>query len=165
MIIRTEVPDDIPAVGELTDAAFVRVEHSSQTEGAIVDALRKAGALSLSLVAEKRGSIIGHIAFSPVLIDGKDIGWFGLGPISVSPELQGGGIGSALIREGLEVLASRGAQGCVVLGDPRYYGRFGFTSSHGLRYVDVPAEYFQSLLLRGESAAGEVAYHAGFEAT
>ena len=63
------------------------------------------------------------------------------------------------------MLASRGAQGCVVLGDPAYYGRFGFTSDHALSYGDVPAEYFQSLLLSGKPAAGEVTYHAGFEAT
>ncbi len=63
------------------------------------------------------------------------------------------------------MLTNRGAQGCVVLGDPNYYGWFGFTSDHALRYGEVPAEYFQSLVLTGEPVAGEVAYHAGFEAT
>ena len=165
MIIRPETPEDIEFIRALTDAAFAGIEHSSQTEGAIVDALRKDGALSLSLVAEQGGSIIGHVGFSPVLIDGKDLGWFGLGPVSVSPSLQRGGVGSALVKEGLEVLTNRAAQGCVVLGDPEYYGRFGFTSDHALRYGEVPAEYFQSLVLTGEPVAGEVTYHVAFEAT
>lgn len=165
MIIRPEVADDIPAIRTLTEEAFAGSEHSSQTEGAIVDALRKAGVLSLSLVAEENGSIVGHVAFSPVLIDGENCGWFGLGPVSVSPDLQRSGIGSNLVEEGLQLLASLGAQGCVVLGHPNYYGRFGFTSDHALSYGDVPREYFRSLLLNGNPAAGEVAYHEGFEAT
>ena len=164
MIIRPEASQDIPYIRTLTDAAFVGVEHSSQTEGAIVDALRDAGALTVSLVAELEGSVIGHVGFSPVLIDGEDIGWFGLGPVSVSPGLQRSGVGSALIKEGLDKLTSLGAKGCVVLGDPAYYGRFGFSSDHALRYGDVPPEYFQSLVLGGESAVGDVTYHAGFEA-
>lgn len=165
MIFRPETSDDIPSIRALTDAAFVGVEHSSQTEGAIVDALRNVGALSLSLVAEQGGLIIGHIGFSPVLIDGEDFGWFGLAPVSVSPNLQRRGVGSALVKQGLQALTDRGAQGCVVLGDPAYYGRFNFTSKHALRYGGVPAEYFQSLVLTGEPVAGEVTYHAGFEAT
>jgi putative acetyltransferase len=164
MIVRPETPADTVSIRAVTDDAFIGVEHSSQTEGAIVDALRNAGALSLSLVAEQGGSIIGHVGFSPVLIDGEDRGWFGLGPVSVSPSVQRSGVGSALIQEGLKVLARDGAQGCVVLGDPAYYGRFGFTSAHALRYGEVPAEYFQSMVLTGEPAAGEVTYHAGFEA-
>jgi putative acetyltransferase len=164
MIIRPEAPQDIPSIRTLTDAAFVGVEHSSQTEGAIVDALRDAGALTVSLVAELDGSVVGHVGFSPVLIDGADISWFGLGPVSVSPSLQRGGVGSALIKQGLHKLASLGAKGCVVLGDPAYYGRFGFSSDHALRYGGVPPEYFQSLALDGEVAAGDVTYHAVFEA-
>lgn len=164
MIIRSERPADVPHIRTLTDAAFAGVEHSSQTEGAIVDALRAANALSVSLVAEQDGSIIGHVGFSPVLIDGADIGWFGLGPVSVLPNFQRGGVGSALIEQGLKALASRGAKGCVVLGDPGYYRRFGFTSDHALRYGDAPVEYFQSQVLGGAPAVGEVSYHVGFNA-
>lgn len=164
MIVRPEEAADIPGVRSLTEAAFAGAEHSSQTEAAIVDALRDAGALALSLVAERDGRIIGHAAFSPVLIDGADIDWFGLGPVSVSPGLQRRGIGTALVREGLARLGRRGVKGCVVLGDPAYYGRFGFTSDHALRYGEVPAAYFQSLVLAGPAARGEVEYHAGFEA-
>ncbi|MXO63389.1 GNAT family N-acetyltransferase [Altererythrobacter oceanensis] len=165
MIIRPEAAEDIHSIRKLTNAAFLGVEHSSQTEGAIVDALREAAALSLSLVAEKGSSILGHIGFSSVLIDGDDIGWFGLGPVSVSPCRQRSGVGSALVKEGLQALTQRNAQGCVVLGDPTYYSRFGFTSDHALRYPGVPAEYFQSLVLTGKPAAGEVSYHAAFGAT
>lgn len=165
MIIRPEKPEDSLAIRALTDAAFVGVEHSSQTEGAIVDALRAADALAMSLVAEQDGSIIGHVAFSPVLIDGEDTGWFGLGPVSVSPSLQRRGVGSMLINEGLGRLATHGAQGCVVLGDPKYYSRFGFRSDHTLSYGDVPPAYFQSLVLAGAPPSGEVTYDAGFEAT
>lgn len=165
MIIRPETPEDTASIRTLTDAAFIGVEHSSQTEGAIVDALRAADALTVSLVAEKDGSIVGHVGFSPVLINGEATGWFGLGPVSVSPSLQRSGVGSMLIKDGLDRLAAYGAQGCVVLGDPDYYGRFGFRSDHALRYGDVPPAYFQSLVLGGEPASGEVTYHAGFEAT
>lgn len=164
MLIRPERAADTSAIRSLTDTAFEGVEHSSQTEGAIVDALRRAGALTLSLVAERDGRIIGHVAFSPVRIDGAELGWFGLGPVSVAPEHQRGGVGTALIREGLAELRRRGANGCVVLGDPDYYRRFGFTSDHGLSYADVPPVYFQSLRWSGEPAAGEVTYHAGFDA-
>ena len=163
-MIRSEARADIQSIRSLTEAAFDGVEHSSQTEGAIIDALRQAGALSISLVAEQDDRIIGHVAFSPVLIDGEERGWFGLGPVSVLPSLQRSGVGTALISEGLKQLKRWGASGCVVLGDPAYYRRFGFTSDHSLRYGDVPSEYFQSMLLSGRPAEGEVTYHEAFGA-
>ena len=165
MIIRSESPADVSAIRLVTDAAFLDVEHSSRTEAAIVDALRHAGALTLSLVAEQDGRIIGHAGFSPVQIGGHDTHWFGLGPVSVLPDLQRSGVGTALIEEGLRQLRRRGAEGCVVLGDPRYYARFGFTNHQALRYGDVPPEYFQSLSMSGAAPKGEVAYHRGFEAS
>lgn len=164
MIVRSEAPGDAPSIRSLTEEAFAGVEHSSGTEGAIVDALRAAGALSISLVAEEDGRVIGHAAISPVLVGGEDIGWYGLGPVSVLPSRQRGGVGSVLIRTGLQLLRQRGARGCVVLGDPAYYRRFGFTSEHGLRYSNVPPEYFQSLVLTGGPVEGAVSYHEGFEA-
>ena len=129
MQIRDERPADAAAIRAVTDAAFAGVPHSNQTESRIIDALRKAGALTLSLVALRREQLVGHIAFSPVLIDGVACDWYGLGPVSVVPELQGLGVGAALIRAGLERLRDIGARGCVLLGDPRYYGRFGFVRS------------------------------------
>ena len=164
MIIRAETPADTSSIRWLTAAAFKEAEHSSQTEGAILDALRQAGALTPSLLAERDRRIIGHVAFSPVRLDGEDLGWFGLGPLSVLPSLQRSGIGTALVEEGLRLLKERGAGGCVVLGDPDYYRRFGFTCDPALRYGDVPPEYFQSLLLTGKPAEGQVTYHEGFEA-
>lgn len=164
MTIRPETLADAAAIRALTEAAFDGVAHSSRTEGAIVDALREGGALSLSLVAEQDDRIVGHVAFSPVLIDGEERGWFGLGPVSVSPGRQRRGVGTALIDEGLTRLKRGGAGGCVVLGDPAFYRRFGFTSDHALRFGDVPPRYFQSMLLSGQPAAGEVTYHDGFEA-
>ncbi len=165
MMIRPEKPADISAIRSLTEAAFVGVEHSSQTEAAIVDALRDAGALALSLVADRDGQIVGHVAFSPVQIDGHNTRWFGLGPVSVLPEFQRNGIGTALIEEGLRLINQGGAEGCVVLGDPGYYARFGFGSHHALRYGDVPPEYFQSLVMSGDPPRGNVTYHRGFEAS
>jgi putative acetyltransferase len=168
LTIRPETAADAPAIRSLTEAAFKGAEHSSGTEGAIVDALRQADALTLSLVAEKDGAIVGHVAFSPVSIAGEDEsedgGWFGLGPVSVAPERQRGGVGTALIEEGLRLLKGRGAKGCVVLGDPAYYARFGFTSDHALRYGDVPPQYFQSIVFAGPAPSGEVTYHSAFDA-
>ncbi|MFV3370765.1 GNAT family N-acetyltransferase [Pseudomonas sp. NY15435] len=163
--IRPEHPEDLSVIREVTTAAFAEAEHSSGTEGAIVDALRAAGALSISLVATVEGVVVGHVAFSPVTLDGADLGWYGLGPVSVRPDLHGRGIGAALIHAGLERLAALGAKGCVVLGDPAYYPRFGFHQDPAIQYAGVPPEYFMALSLDGSKAAGQVAYHSGFSAT
>lgn len=165
MQIRPEHPDDIDTIRRLTTAAFKEMPYSSGTEAAIVDALRSAGALVLSIVAVQDGEIVGHVAFSPVSINGEAKGWYGLGPVSVWPARQGKGIGQALIRDGLSRLKAMNAQGCVVLGDPAYYGRFGFTSDPDLRYGDAPPEYFQRLAFTDAVPKGEVTFHAGFDAT
>lgn len=149
IVIRAEQPGDAPIIRQVTEAAFQSAAHSDGTEGAIVDALRAAGALSVSLVATVDDSLVGHVAFSPVTLDAVDVGWFGLGPVSVRPDRQGQGIGAALIREGLERLRALGARGCVVLGDPGYYRRFGFAQDAAIRYPGVPAEYFMALSLDG----------------
>lgn len=164
MKIRQEEPQDQDAIRTLTTEAFRDAPYSSQTEAAIVDALRAADALTISLVAEDEG-IIGHVAFSPVKVNGADCGWYGLGPVSVSSDRQSQGIGAMLIREGLEQLKSSGAAGCVVLGSPDYYARFGFVHDPQLKYSDAPAEYFMRLLIMGEAIPGEVTFHPGFAAT
>jgi len=160
--IRPERSPDAAAIRELTDMAFRGAKHSSGTEGAIIDALRTAGALTLSLVATMDGEIVGHVAFSPVTFDGVDIGWLGLGPISVRPDLQGEGIGSALINEGTGHLRRLGVPGCVLLGDPNYYRRFGFESDPAIRYQGVPPEYFMRISLDGSQPTGDVAFHPAF---
>ncbi|MGH8037737.1 MAG: GNAT family N-acetyltransferase [Stenotrophomonas sp.] len=165
MQIRSERPGDADAIHALTRAAFEDAPHSSHTEQYIVDALRAAGALTVSLVAEDGDGIVGHVALSPVRLSDGSLGWYGLGPISVAPGQQGQGVGSALMRAAIEALQARGAAGCVVLGDPGYYGRFGFQADSRLRLAGVPAEYFQALLLQGAWPDAEVEYHAAFEAT
>jgi len=164
MHIRKEQPEDIAAIRRLTDEAFRAVPYSNQKEAAIIDVLRSASALTLSLVAEEEGSLLGHVAFSLVLIDGTDCNWYGLGPLSVQPDRQGEGIGSALIREGLLRLRETGAKGCVLLGDPDYYRRFGFKADERLRLEGVPAQYFQCLIIEGEMPRGRVTYNAAFDA-
>ena len=163
MLIRPEQPTDHAAIGALTAAAFAAVEHSDQTEPEIIARLRAAGALTMSLVAIDGGEVVGHIAFSPVTIDGVDLGWFGLGPMSVKPGRQSQGIGSALVRQGLDRLRDRSAAGCVVLGDPAYYARFGFERDATLRYEGAPPDYFMRLVLTDRAAPqGRVDYASAF---
>lgn len=166
--IRDERAADAAAISALTTAAFANAPHSDGTEAAIIDALRANEALALSLVAEDdAGAIVGHIAFSPVTItdaNGQVVqGWYGLGPVSVSPARQGEGIGAALIREGLARLQASGANGCVLLGDPAYYARFGFIADAGPTYPGPPPEYFQALAFPGHvMARGVVTYDGAF---
>src|SRR5262245_34889812 len=122
MNIRPETPGDYEAITQVTLAAFTSASYNP-TEHLIILALREAGALSLSLVADLDGSVVGHVAFSAVTINGEYIDWYGLGPISVQPELQKQGIGSQLIQVGLSNIHALGAKGCVLLGSPIYYQR------------------------------------------
>ena len=167
--IRNETPADIDAIETLTAAAFRDAAHTSHTEQFIVAALRRAGQLTVSLVAQDGegdgGEVVGHVAISPVTISDGSPRWYGLGPISVAPNRQGEGIGSRLMREALDALRHLGAAGCVVLGDPAYYGRFGFRAEPSLTLPGVPAEYFQSVSFDGSAPSGNVAYHNAFNAT
>ena len=164
MTLRNEHPQDIEAISRLTEAAFRNEKHSSHTGHFIVNALRRTGQLSISLVAAEHDEILGHVAISPVSISSGVTGWYGLGPISVRPDRQGKGIGSALMKAALQQLRQQGAAGCVVLGDPAYYGRFGFKAHPGLELPDVPPEYFQALSFTGELPVGVVKYAAAFDA-
>ena len=163
--LRDERPGDEDAIAVVTRAAFEHHPHSRQTEAFIVAALRRAGALTLSLVAEVDGRLVGHVAFSPVAVSDGSAGWYGLGPVSVAPDLQRQGIGSALIREGLQRLRALGAQGCALVGEPAYYARFGFKADAALLLPGVPPEYFLSLPLGAARAGGTVVFHPAFEAT
>lgn len=162
MQVRPEDPKDIEAIRSITNAAFASAEPGSQTEAAIIDALRKAGALTISLVAIQDNQVVGHVAFSPVTIEGESRGWYGLGPISVEPNHQNRGIGGKLIREGLNCLAKHGANGCVVVGEPEYYKRFGFENDSTIHYESVPTEYFMRLAFNGPAPTGRVVYHESF---
>ncbi|WP_250503014.1 MULTISPECIES: N-acetyltransferase [unclassified Caballeronia] len=162
--IRHEQLSDIDAIEILTTAAFLDMPYSSHTEQFIVNALRKTGRLTLSLVAVENGDIIGHIAISPISISATASGWFGLGPLSVTPARQREGIGRELVKEALAHLKRDGAAGCVVLGDPGYYGRFGFRPESALTLPGVPAEYFQALAFSEKVPAGTVSFDEAFDA-
>jgi putative acetyltransferase len=162
--IRAESVADVPAIRALTIQAFLRAPHTSHTEHLIVDHLRRAGQLSVSLVAEAAGSVIGHVGVSPVNISDGTRDWFGLGPLSVLPQHQRCGVGSQLVREALRRLRERAAAGCVLLGDPAFYGRFGFRADPALVLADVPPEYFLALPFDAAPARGSVVYHAAFAA-
>lgn len=162
MIVRPERAADIDAIRALTETAFRTAPHADGTEHLIIDRLRAAGALTLSLVAEADGAVVGHVAFSPVSVSDGSAGWYGLGPISVDPARQGEGIGGALVRAGLEQLKARGAAGCVLLGDPAYYARFGFAPDPALTLDGVPPEYFMRVAFSPVYGGGTVSYHPGF---
>lgn len=163
MLIREERPGDEDAIHELTAVAFEPVHYSDGSEPAIVRALREAGDLTISLVAEIDGVIVGHVAFSPVAIDGVHDGWYGLGPISVAPDRQRRGIGKSLILKGLEMLRERGANGCALVGNPDVYSRVGFVSDGQLTYGDLDRKYVQRLVLAGPAPRGALTYAPAFE--
>jgi len=166
--LRHETPDDISAIEAITVAAFADAPHTSHTEQFIVRALRAANELTLSVVAEEHGQIVGHVALSPVTITGghgrKAEGWYGLGPISVLPNRQGQGIGSRLMEQALAELRAMHAEGCVLLGDPTCYVRFGFQAHAGLQLPGVPPGYFMALALHGPVPEGIAHYSDAFNA-
>ncbi len=162
LIIRTEQTKDFKAIEQLTEVAFKPMPYAAGNEQFIADKLRKAGKLTISLVAEVDGVIVGHVAFSPVSIDGKDQQWFGVGPVAVSPEFQKSGVGSALMQQGIKQLKAKDARGCALLGDPNYYSRFGFNVDSTITLDDAPAEYFQSLRFNNDTSSGQIIFEQAF---
>lgn len=144
------------------DHAGVRLVHERafgrSTEADAVDAVRAHGQATISLVAVDGERVVGHVLFSPVTLEAApEISGLGLAPLAVLPEFQNRGVGAALARAGLEACRSLGCAFVVVLGDPRYYGRFGFRPAHtfGLRCQwEVPADAFQALELQPDALAG-----------
>lgn len=160
MHIAPETPADLEAIAAINRQAF-----AGQPEDALVAALRAAGALELSLLATVAGRAVGHLAFTRAHIAGGATGWYGLAPLAVLPAYQRQGIGSALVGAGLRWLRERSAAGCVVLGEPAYYGRFGFAPNPELPCaLPVPAAYFMVLPLTAQSrqALGAVSFHPLF---
>lgn len=166
--IRAETPEDAPAVRRVNELAFGR-----PSEANLVDALRAKATPFISLVAVREGEVVGHILFSPVTIETgqapncTDAVFVGLGPVAVLPEYQNQGVGSQLVREGLEVCRQTEAAAVVVLGHPEFYPRFGFipASRYGLRCeYPVPDDVFMALELRpgALSVPGLVKYHTEF---
>ena len=164
MVVRNETDTDIGAIADVTVAAFKTLEVSNQTEHFIIAALRAARALTVSLVAELNGRVIGHVAFSPVTMSDGTPDGYGLGPVSVLPEHQRRGVGTALIREGLSRLRKLNAAGCCVVGHPDYYRKFGFKNMPRLVHEGVPQEVFLALSFDGHTPQGTVAFHDGFKA-
>ena len=162
--IRDERNTDFTAISDVTVAAFETMEISNHTEQFIIEALRDAKALTLSLVAEVDGRVVGHIAFSPVTMSDGTGNWYGLGPVSVHPAFQRKGIGKAIIQEGLSRLKSLAAKGCCLVGHPQYYRQFGFENVEGLSHEGVPQEVFFVLSFDGTIPQGQVVFHEAFKA-
>lgn len=162
MIVRPEGPRDVEAIRHVNVEAFRDHAFGQQTEHLIVEALRTADALEVSLVAEVDGSVVGHIAFSRARIGDAAPGWYLLGPVAVLPDFQGQGIGRSLVEAGLSALRSRRAGGCVLVGDPAFYARFGFTQVPGVGWTGVPDENVLCLRMAGPLPRGKVSCHAAF---
>lgn len=165
LYIRDEQPQDFAEVSLLIQSTFRDIAYSSQTEHLIVDALRASDQLSISLVAQQHEKIVGHVAVSPVTLSNGEQGWYGLGPIAVLPQQQNLGIGAQLMHAALTQLKQQHAQGCVLLGDPDYYARFGFQTVEGLWLANVPKVYFQALSFTGTFPQAEVFYAQAFSVT
>ena len=166
ILFRQETNRDISAIRTVNYSAFMNHPHHTSgaepTEHLIVDRLREARALSLSLVAERNGVIVGHLGVSPVKINGNDMNWFGIAPVAVLPNFQQQSIGSQLINKSIELTKQQGAAGLVLLGDPAYYHRFGFRRDENMIYSDAPSEYFLSMPFTSNSTEGVVTYDNAF---
>lgn len=160
--LRSERPPDLSAIEALIAAAFRDAPHASHTEHFIVGTLRQAGQLSISLIAADEEDIVGHVAVSPVSVSDGTKGWYGLGPLSVLPAYQGRKIGSRLVEQALLKLRGLHACGCVVLGEPQYYRRFGFQAMPQLTFPGVPPEYFQAIAFEADIPFGVVTYQEAF---
>jgi putative acetyltransferase len=165
MRIRPEAPDDVEAIRAVNLAAF-----ESSAEASLVDALRGVANPYLSLVAEDDGAVVGHILFTPVQVPDMTTLVVGLAPMAVLPDRQRAGIGSALVRAGLDGCRALNASAAIVLGHPEYYPRFGFVPADHFGLTseyDVPADVFMALELQPgalASATGIVKYHPAFNA-
>ena len=158
-IVRPERAGDAPGVRAVLEAAF-----GGRVEADVVDRLREAGDLILALAAELAGDVAGYVAFPRLDLDlgGRVVPVAGLAPVGVVPERQRQGIGTALVGAGLARLKDRGERLVFVLGEPGYYGRFGFKVMDGFvsRYA---GPYFQALMLAPDApAAGRVTYPNAF---
>ena len=165
VIIRNEIESDIDVITKIVKKAFENHPYSHNTEQFIIHKLRSANALTISLVAEADGKVVGHIAFSPVTISNGRRNWYGLGPVAASPEFQNQGIGQSLINNGLTMLKALDAHGCVLVGDPNYYHRFGFKNLPALHLDGVPQENFLALPFEDNLSRGSVTFHEVFNAT
>ncbi|MCW8093180.1 GNAT family N-acetyltransferase [Alteromonas sp. ASW11-130] len=161
LTIRPEHPEDIPAIREVIKVAFKAVPHSENNEHLIVDALRDDDALTITRVAEEEDKIVGYIAVSPVTLSNGESGWYGIGPLAVSPTAQSRGLGSKLMQSALLWLREN-AKGCVLLGEPEFYSQFGFKVTDGLILHGAPPEYFMALSFNHHYPRADITYHPSF---
>lgn len=164
MIVRSENKTDREAVRTVNSGAF-----ETGAEADLVDRLRKEAHPLISLVAEEEGQVVGHILFTPVSLTGHcQAKIMGLAPMAVTPERQRSGIGSALVREGLNQCRKQGWEAVVVLGHPGYYPRFGFRPASSFEIAcqfEVPDEAFMALELSPgafTARSGTIHYHPAF---
>lgn len=163
VVVRAERPEDHASIAAVITAAFEGHPHSQGQEASIVARLRRRHALVVGLVAvEQDGAVVGHAAFSRVILSRTGGGWYALGPLAVRPDRWRRGIGKGLIAAGLTELRVLGASGCVVLGDPGYYGRLGFSTAGGLSFQDVPSDHLMAVGFTPDPPKGEVAFHSAF---
>ena len=160
MLIRNDIDRDAAAIRAVVTEAMKLLPQATGTEAAIVDRLRADNALSLSLVAEDGGAVVGYLVASEARI-GDVTGWGLIGPVAVLPSRHGEGIGSALIAEAIRRLRA-GCKGAALVGDPGYYGRFGFRALPGLRVGDIPPRFVQALPFDGSEPEGELIHHPAF---
>lgn len=162
IVIRPEAPEDYDAITVVIDRAFEGKPYAAGDESDLVVKLRDLGDLVASLVAVHEGEVVGQICFSRAELEGQFDGWYALGPIAVLPVFQGRGIGAALMNEGLRRIADLGAQGSILLGDPRYYSRFGFQLSAANCPENLPAQYFMIKQFSGSAPHGRFSFHPAF---
>jgi putative acetyltransferase len=162
-LIRPELPEDITAITSIVDEAFLGMPYAEGDEAALIVELRRLGELSISLVAEENGFVVGQVAFSQARSSDGAFGWYGLGPIAVLPKYQHRGIGSALMRAGLESIDKLGANGCILVGHPQFYVRFGFINAPGTAPANEPSEHFMVKLFRGQMPSGPIYFHPAFK--
>lgn len=160
MLIRDEIPSDVSAIGRVVTEAMRLLPEATGTEAAIVERLRAAGALVLSLVAEDEGAVIGHLAASAARVGDQD-GWGLIGPLAVTPPRRLQGVGSALMTEALRRLRTT-CRGAVLVGHPSYYTRFGFRNFPGLTVEGCPPEVVFALPFDGCEPRGEMIHHPAF---
>ena len=161
--IRPESKDDHTGVSELLQLAYVHSPYRHHNEHQFVETLRFEKALDVALVAHLDGDVVGYIALSKITVDRRDIGWYAIAPIAVNPKLQAKGIGARLINAALDRLALKNANGVVVLGEQSFYGKFGFTTEHGLRLVGQHPDYVLALDFNESAPMGDIAFHFAFD--
>ncbi len=162
LTIRAEHPQDHTAIFNVITAAFFEMPYADGDEAELVDALRSQNALSVCLVAEFDGVIVSQIAFSPAQTDDNDEGWYALGPVAVLPEHQRTGIGSKLVHAGLLAITALDAKGCILVGHPEYYTRFGFILSSSNAPIGQPSDFFMVKSLGSPIPSGPIAFHKAF---